>query len=373
VIGARTWPAAAALAALTLLAACGSSKPKPTPLEPLEAKIAGRQVWRQEIGKIDFPLQMLVRGDRFIVADTSGSVVALSIADGREAWRVSVGERITAGVGSDGRTSAVVTRDNELVVISEGGVRWRKRLSSPVVTAPLVAGDRVFVVGVDRAVHAFDAQDGGRLWSLQRPGDALTLASTGVLSAYRDTLLVGQGTRLLSVDPLKGAVRWEVTVASPRGTNEVERLADLVGPAQRDGDTFCVRAFQAAIGCVDAGRAALAWSQNAGGVEAIGGDAQFVYSADASDRITARRRASGETAWSNERLLYRGLSTPAGTGKTVVFGDSEGLLHFFASDSGTPLLRLPTDGSPIVGAPVVAGTTMLVATRKGSLYAFRPE
>jgi outer membrane protein assembly factor BamB len=37
-------------------------------------------------------------------------------------------------------------------------------------TAPLVAGERVFVMGVDRVVHAFDATDGKKLWVLQRPG-----------------------------------------------------------------------------------------------------------------------------------------------------------------------------------------------------------
>jgi outer membrane protein assembly factor BamB len=36
-------------------------------------------------------------------------------------------------------------------------------------------------------------------------------------------------------------------------------------------------------------------------------------------------------------------------------------------------LRLPTDGSGVVGAPVVSGTTLLVVTRAGGLYAFRPQ
>ena len=67
-----------------------------------------------------------------------------------------------------------------------------------------MAGERVFVVGVDRVVHAFDALDGRRLWTLQRPGDALTLSQGGVLRPFKDTLLAGQGPRLAGVDPLKG-------------------------------------------------------------------------------------------------------------------------------------------------------------------------
>jgi hypothetical protein len=37
------------------------------------------------------------------------------------------------------------------------------------------------------------------------------------------------------------------------------------------------------------------------------------------------------------------------------------------------LLRLTTDGSAIVAQPVVSGTVMLVVTRKGGLFAFRPQ
>ncbi|MGL1724219.1 outer membrane protein assembly factor BamB family protein, partial [Vibrio parahaemolyticus] len=47
---------------------------------------------------------------------------------------------------------------------------------------------------------------------------------------------MGQGPRLAGVDPLQGSLRWEASVATPRGTNEVERLADLVGPAVRQGE-----------------------------------------------------------------------------------------------------------------------------------------
>jgi len=57
----------------------------------------------------------------------------------------------------------------------------------------------------------------------------------------------------------------------------------------------------------------------------------------------------------------------------VVFGDSEGQLHFLSRTDGKTLLRLPTDGSAVVAQPVLSGSTMLVATAKGGLYAFRPE
>ena len=219
----------------------------------------------------------------------------------------------------------------------------------------------------------FRSLDGRKLWSLRRPGDALTLSQASVIAAYKDTLLVGQGARLLGLDPLRGTVRWEALLATPRGSNEVERLADLVGPAARIGSVFCVRAFQSAVGCVDAERGTLVWNAASGGIQSIAADADLVFSADASDRIAARKRGDGFNVWTSERLLNRELSAPLATGKTVVFGDFEGQVHFLARDTGVLQLRLPTDGSAIVAAPVVSGTTMLVVTRAGGVFAFRPE
>ncbi len=374
VVAAYRWRSFAAACLMLALAACSSvDKPKSTPLETYTAKIAGRQVWSVKLDKLRFPLVATARNGSFFVAGSDGTVLAIDAQTGREQWRTPVGTPLSAGVGSDGRYTSVVTRDNDVVTLDRGKEIWRKRVSARVSTPPLVAGERVFVMGVDRVAIAFDVLDGRRLWSLQRPGDALTLAQAGVVLAYKDLLLVGQGARLTAVDPLKGSVRWETSIGTPRGTNEVERLADLIGPALRAGETVCSRSFQLAVGCVDAERGGLLWARNSGGTNAIGGDAELVFGADASDRIAAWRTTSGDVAWTSEKLLHRGLSAPLATGRTVVFGDSEGQLHFLSREDGQTLLRLPTDGSAVVGSPVLSGTTMLVTTRDGGLFAFRPE
>ena len=213
-----------ALVGARLMAACAADKPKPTPLETYEPKIAARQVWEARIGGsaipgfggIGFPMVPAVNDNVVTVASGDGEVRALQADTGTVLWTAATGEPISAGVGSDGRFSSVVTRGNEVVTFDSGRPTWRKRVPSSVVTPPLVAGERVFVMGVDRAVHAFDAIDGRRLWTLQRPGDALTLAQPSVLSFYGNTLLVGQGPRLAGVDPLRGTVLWEIGRASCR-------------------------------------------------------------------------------------------------------------------------------------------------------------
>ena len=376
--------ATALIAATALLAGCADDVAKPTPLEPLEAKIAGHEVWKLSLasfstlsalaGNAGFgPQGVAVAGNNFVIGALNGALVSVDAATGKENWHADVGGRLSTGIGTDGRFSAVVTRDGDLVTLDGGKIAWRQHLDSPVVTAPFVAGERVFVLGVDRSVQAFDVLDGKKLWVYARPGDALTLSQAGVLTAWQDTLLFGLGARLTALDPLKGTIRWEVPVAAPRGTNEVERLADLVGPAARVGSVYCIRAFQNGIGCVDAERVTALWSVNIGGAQSLGADEDYVFAGDASDRLSARRRANGESVWLSDKFQNRKLSGMLSIGKVVVFGDLDGYVHFLDRATGAPLLRLPTNGSPIVGTPVRAGNTLAVTTRDGSVYAFRPE
>lgn len=350
----------------------GSDKGKPAALEALSGPATGRVVWSARGDNINFPLSIATPGDRFVVASSDGNVRALAAADGRELWRGDAGAKLLAGIGSDGRFSAVVNRDNELVVLDAGKVLWKKALPTPVIAAPLVAGERVFALTLDRQVLAFDALDGRKIWEMKRPGEPLTLAKAGVLMAYKDTLIVGQGSRLAGVDPLLGQLRWEASVASPRGTNEVERLADLVGPGVRQGELICARAFQSSVGCVNAERGSALWSRVVGGTNGIGADDQVVVAGDASDRLSAWRLANGDLAWSADQFQHRKLSEPVLLGKQVLIGDYEGQVHLLDRDTGKTRSRLATDGSPVV-AVALLGDTALIATKSGGLFAIKAE
>ncbi len=350
----------------------GDDKTRPATLETLSGPATGRVVWSARGDNINFPLSIATPADRFVVASSDGQVRALAAADGRELWRGDAGTKLAAGIGSDGRFAAVVNRDNELVVLDAGKVVWKKALPTPVIAAPLVAGERVFALTLDRQVLAFDVLDGRKIWELKRPGEPLTLAKAGVLLAYKDTLVVGQGARLAGIDPLKGQLRWEASVASPRGTNEVERLADLVGPAVRQGELICARAFQSSVGCVNAERGSAVWNRVVGGTNGIGADDQIVVAGDASSRLSAWKLANGDLAWSGDQFLHRKLSEPVLLAKQVLIGDYEGYVHLLDRDTGKTRSRLATDGSQVVTIALL-GETALVATKGGGLFAIKAE
>ena len=363
-----------------LLSGCslwGGSKVKLPELGENVPLLGVRQAWSAKVGGGGAkPLDVRVQEHLVTIAAADGSVAALDARTGGDLWRTNVGEPLSAGVGTDGRYAAVVSHANALVLLDQGKEVWRQTLPSQVFTAPLIAGGRVFVLAADRSVSAFDLATGKKLWSQARTGgDALVLKQSGVILAVGDTLVVGAAGRMVGHNPDTGSIRWEAPLASPRGVNDVERLVELVGRVSRVGDSVCARAFQAAVGCVNVtrDRASVSWSQSANGSEGVHGDAETVYGTESNGNVLAWRRSDGARVWSSDRLKLRKLTSPLLLGRSVVIGDGEGWVHFLSRTDGAPLNRVSTDSSGIAAAPVVAADTLVVITRNGGVFGFRPE
>ncbi len=363
------WSVLSKLALLSLLAglmACsGSSRPKPDDIPSVPVLQDVRIRWTAQIGAVDFPLVVSARADRVALANSQGLVAMLSAQTGQDIWRLNLNQSIAAGVGSDGQQVALVTRDNQLVVLQEGKVLWRQVLSAQSFTAPLVAGGRVFVLTADRSVLAFDAVSGTKLWTQQRPGEPLVLKQAGVLLPFKNTLVVGLSGRLTGLDPNTGSIRWESAIATPRGTNDMERLVDLVGPADRIGEVVCARAFQSQIGCVNAERGQSMWTRASIGERGVSGNDTQLIAAMSNGVVQAWKRSNGERLWDTERLKYRELSAPLVTPRGVLLADSGGWLYLLSLADGALLNRIKLDGNELASAPVPAGAHYVLVTREG--------
>jgi len=348
-----------------VLAACSSSRPKPADIAVVSVLQDVRTHWSAALGTVNFPLVVTAREGRVALASSEGTVAMLDAATGKDVWRLNLKQTIAAGVGSDGQQVAVITRDNQLVVMREGQVQWRQTLPAQSFTAPLVAGARVFVLTADRSVLAFDGNSGDKLWTQQRPGDPLVLKQAGVLVAFKDTLITGFAGRMVGLNPNTGVIRWESAIASPRGTNDVERLVDLLSPTDRLGDSVCVRAFQSQIGCVNAQSWQSVWTRPAPGARGVSGNENLLIAGLANGVVQAWSRSNGERLWETERLKYRVLSAPLVTPRGVLLADDAGWLYVLSLADGALLNRVKLDGSELAAAPVLAGEHYVLVTREG--------
>ena len=378
---------AAAIVAVVLLPACssmpsmnpmdwfgkGPTGPKPSELPVLANAQGVKVLWSASIGAAEgFFFTPALVGDAIYAASRSGTVARLDAATGQAKWRVSVGKRISSGVGSDGALVVVASDDGEVIALDAqaGVVRWRSRVSSEVLAQPKVSDDLVLVRSADSKIFAFGAEDGKRRWVYQRSAAALIVRSPVGLTAFQGAVFAGfSGGKLVAISAADGSARWEATVAQPKGATELERVTDIVGDPFAQGREVCSAAFQGRVACYDSQNGNQLWAREMSTLTGVSFDARYAFVSDDKGAVHALDRTTGRSIWKQDRLAYRQLSLPLPMGTEVALGDFQGYVHFVARESGAFLGRIATDGSPVRAAPVRLADGVLVQTQNGGLYA----
>lgn len=374
-VASKLWLTWLGVMAVSMLAACSSTPDKPTPtaLTPLTSQRTVTPLWSAQVGPVGNVLAMNTASGRLAVVSQNGLVSVMNAETGSLTWQFPLNTPISAGIGGDGLRYAVVTQANELVTLSDGKVLWRAKLPANAFTTPLVAGGRVFALTTDRTVLAFDGATGQRLWSQQRSGEALVVRQAGILTTFQENLLVGLSGRLVAMSPSNGVSRWESTVGSSRGTNEVERLVDLVAGVSRVNNVVCARAYQTAVSCVDATRGSVVWTRAAQGHVGVTGNETWVFGSETDGKFFAWNRTSGQVAWQTDSLRFRGLTAPSFADGQLLVGDELGWLHWLDPKNGQTLARVQLDSSGIAATPLRVGKNWVSVSKNGLLQAYRAD
>lgn len=374
------------VAAFAVLAGCSSlnpfaSKPAarnpPAALEEFKPSLAVRSAWSTSIGRAGaFTFSPAVASGSVFAAAADGSLTRIDAASGRSLWRINADARLTAGVGSDGYTVAVAAEKGVLMAFDgDGKLRWKAQASSEILSAPAVGQGLVVVRSVDNRITAYDAESGARRWVAQRTSPPLTLRTApGIAIAGPTAFVALPGGRLVALALTNGGARWEVAVGDPRGTTELERIADLSGTPVVVGGDVCAVAYQGRVACFDAASGAPRWAKELSSDVGVGVDERLVYAADERGAVTAFARDTGSGAWRNSKLANRRLSSPVAVGRAVAVGDAQGYIHFLSREDGSFVARVSTDGSPVMAvSPLVAGTSAIFQTQAGTVVALAAE
>ncbi len=336
---------------LTLpLAGCGlfssSSGHEPVELESINETVKTKTVWVADVGDSDSAYLVPAVTDNAVYAAGGDTLYRLSRDDGAKVWSADLQGTVTAGVGSDGSTVAVVSAGGVLEVFNaEGKARWNKKLSADASVPPLVGNGLVVVTSADARTTAFDIGSGAQLWSYQSQAPALTLQVYREMAWSPAGILVGQSNgRLLALNA-RGEVVFDAVISEPHGITEVERLVDVVGRPWIDAKLMCAATFQGSTLCMNAQNGQPVWSAKVDAVTGPVGDNEKMYVVDAKGIIHAYNRENGREAWSRDELLYRNPSAPVKVGGTIAVGDLEGYISFYDPATGKTVSRLHLGGA----------------------------
>lgn len=369
------------IGAVVLLSGCSmfSSKKEinpPAPLVEFKATKNVHTLWKVSVPKSEnYQFSPALAADSVYAAGADGTIVRINVKSGQTDWRINAKMKLTAGVGSDGATVAVVGEKGVVLAYDNTGkLLWKAQASSEVLSAPAVGSGLVIVRSLDNRIAAFDALTGVRRWMAERTTPTLTLRSAPGIAIVESTAFVAlPGGRLSALTLTNGGPIWEVQVGDPRGTTEMERVADVSGLPAVAGNDVCVVTYQSRIGCFDTGAGTVRWVKAFSSSVGLGIDARYVFAVNEGSTVTEFARATGAALWSNDKLSYRQLSAPASVGSTVALGDYQGYIHFLSQEDGSLVGRVPTDGSAITANPVVAGSSVIFQTQAGTVVALAAE
>ncbi|KQQ96660.1 outer membrane protein assembly factor BamB [Massilia sp. Leaf139] len=349
---------------------------EPAKLVELKGTMAVRTAWKLDLGKSrGFQFSPVLAGNTVVVAGGDGSIARVEAADGRPLWRIKAGSELTAGVGTDGNVIVVGAADGVLMAFDmDGKALWKNQLSSEILSAPAVGQGIVVARSIDNRIVGIDASTGQKKWTVQRTAPALTLRTApGMLVSDKDVIIAQPAGKLGSFLLATGAPRWEVEVGTARGATELERVTDLGGAPTIFESDVCAVAYQGRVACYDVASGTQRWSRDFSSTVGVAVDQRFVFAADDKGALHAFNRDGGASAWKNDKLAFRSLSTPVSYGRAVAVGDYEGYVHFLSREDGSFLARAATDGSAVTGTPLVAGSNLIFQTQNGTVTAIAVE
>lgn len=203
----------------------------------------GEPVWRVGLGR-EVAARPAVAGDGVLAGTVAGDLVHLTLAEGKERWRLTGQPPVLTPLVADATSLYGVAPDGAVRAhaLDTGQVRWRRAApkaeeahldaSRPLPT-PVLAGGLLVVALGDAGLVALAAADGAVRW--RQP-----VTQVLGLEAAEDTLYVSTRTgRVVALGVADGVKRWEVTPAPTLTSPPTLALGQLwVGAAQPDASSL---------------------------------------------------------------------------------------------------------------------------------------
>lgn len=331
--------------------------------------------WRVNLGKKiesgDAVISPVLQGDHLYAASTNGRVEKVVAQTGKPAWSVKF-KKVTISAGVSVGSGLVLLASDQGTVYAlaqdSGETSWTAELNSEILASPVVGNDVVVVRTGDGKVHGLATYDGEVLWTISRQlprltlrGDSKPLISQGVVfTGFSD------GT-MAALEASSGRALWDFPISFPRGTNEIDRLADIDTTPLIVGGFLYISSYQEVTHALDIQNQRIAWSAAVSSFHTLAFDAAFLYVSDRQGVICQIKRSNGEIVWSQEGLRLFSTSAPISVGPYVAVSDGDGNLYVLNKSDGSFVGKHKLGARTIVGDPIVDADTFYFIDSDGDL------
>ena len=361
-----------------LLTACAGlgddNAPPSAALTPYPFRFQPAELWSISTGsgmdKDFLRLGPVIQDGQVFVTNKSGYVTSVTLRNGHKLWQVNLKQRVSSAPAVEQGIVILASMQPQLIALKaeSGDLVWRAKLPNQVLAPPVISQDRVVVKTVAGQVLAFDLKTGQVLWTYDHGAPTLILRSSSAPKIIGNKVLIGFSDGTLSLLSLMdGRFLWERTIAFPKGITEADQLVDIAADPELSNQVVYVATYQGKLAAISLQTGQTRWQRPFSSYSglALG---KNLYVTDSGGGLWAFNRSRGQVLWHTRLLENRGLTAPVIMGDSLVLGDREGYLHWFAQADGRPLARtLVHDGASILAAPSVAYPLVCVLTQQGGL------
>ncbi len=375
------------LLALTVLSGCstvknlfgGRGKDKsedPTPLVQVSPTVNVAKLWSASLGKgakdLGIGLRPTIVDGHVYALAVAGGVSGFDLKSGQVLWHYASKLPLSGGPGAGDGLVVVGSLEGDVVALdaATGAEKWTAKVPNEVLVAPAMGGGMVFVHSNDGRLTALDQASGERRWFYSPDLPALTVRGSGAITLGPGIVFVGNDNGTLTALSMgDGNVVWTTPVAQTDGRSELERMADVDGPAVLDNTTLYATSYKNHTVAIDGPSGQLMWDRENGGPRGLGLSSSAVIVTDSVGHVWGLDRNTGSSLWQQNGLAYRKVTAPAVQGDYAVVGDFEGNLHWLRLNDGAFAARAKL-GDAITGQPAVADGILVVQSEDGQLAAF---
>lgn len=375
--------ACALLVLISWLSSCSlfssDEENEPAELQDFDEIVELDSLWSRRIGdqgeeELYIRLTPAIDGDRIYAANVDGKVFAIDRREDDRLWKVDVDAQLLSAVGAGEGLVLVGSTEGILIALKQedGSELWRVPLSSEMLAAPQVEAGMVVVQTMDGSASGLKAATGETVWTYNTTLPSLTLRMSGTPVLDNGTAYMAFASgKVIALDSESGLLRWQQTVALPKGRNELERLINFDGKLLVTGSDVYAGSYQGSVAAVDKNQGRISWSEEASVLGALAADKGSVYFTQSDDAVVGLKMATARRFWENRDFARRQLTAPVVLGDFLVVGDSEGYLHVLRQSDGTVAGREHVGGDGIRNALLSDGETLYVLTNSGKLRAYQ--
>lgn len=372
----------ALLCVVLLFTACASKEEseavKPMELVKFEKTVKLKKIWTSDAGKgqdrrYSLFVPAIVDGVVY-AADVKGRVFAFNAENGKRLWKSKLKRSVSGAISAhDGKVFLATYRGGVVALdAADGNLLWEAEASSEILAPPISNGNVVSINTIDGRVFTFDANTGEQLWTHDHPVPVLTLRGNAAPVVTENQVIVGfDNGQIVSLNAADGSLGWEVRVAQPRGSTDLERMVDIDGTPVLDGAFLYAGAYQGAVAAIARGTGRVMWNQDISAYQSLAVDNGNVYVVTEDDSVIAYNSATGSVEWRNDQLLRRNLGAPATIGDYLATIDEKGYMHILSQTDGSFAARIKPPGDDFRSPLVSVNDTLYVLADNGKLSAYR--